>query len=277
MCDVISIAIILFSLLGMICFKSSVVLCLISFIVAAAALVLPRLFRNKLKIASTVISLAGSAAAIIILLFSVTGVGEVSIYDYGEELLRIEKMSEKEPQKALEALDELYEEYDFKGKREALLRTGIYIRQNDTEGAWNSLYDFDYYCEDYFILRSKIIQMNYDRDGEDDVEGLNRDMHYLYSQAVDKLPYWDEGQARMGAYEYELNQNLTAARYYLASALSFNSANIIANYYMGVISFDQGYYEMASDFFIKAIDAGASDALIKNIAVYTYMMGGNKK
>ena len=255
------------ALLGMLLFNGGILFCLIALVLAAAAIVLPRIGAPKARSVFRVLSVVFSFAACILLCVGPVRTGS-SVYDYRNELQKIAQEEKTSPEKALELLDALAESDGWENNSAAAaIRTKAYLDLNDYENARNAIYGIGYTDKEYYILMAEILKKT---------NSESRELLNLYREAVEYCPDWDDGYAFAGAYIHDLDQNNLRAKYYLEGALALNENNIAANYYMGVVCFEEAAYENALICFDRCIRNGAPEAYVKSIAVYLFRMGANE-
>jgi Uncharacterized enzyme of heme biosynthesis len=175
-------------------------------------------------------------------------------------------LQKKEFYKALDVLDKLEKDYGV-NDRILLMKAQAALGNSDINGANQYLSRVsNKKDQDYFTLLSQSYYLQRDY----------KKVQETFIEAARTYPLWSEAQLMAGA-QSASNKDYTVSQYYLLRASEQMTEDPRPLYYLGVVSFEQGDYQLAQDYFSDAVQLGPDDELAGYIAWYQKEMGGDVK
>lgn len=263
MINVMLILIVFFAAVSAFLFHTSMFWTIAAAAAAIVLLALKKLFR-KSKLVSGILSLGGIAVlAACILIPQRTEV--YGFYDYAAKYEKLKEALESgDTAKANSYRKEISKTY---GDTDAVLYLNAVsaFAQKDYETAQELADRFeDRHSKYYYLTRELLLMKEYGERRDEDPWYL-RD---LYQEAAEWNPDWIYAQKCAGGMLFD-NKEYEKAAYYLTRAYdNMSEADPEILYYLGAVMYEMKHPEKAWPLFLEALEAGADETTVGNIAWY---------
>ncbi len=116
--------------------------------------------------------------------------------------------------------------------------------------------------QDYYLVKGHLLEF--------DSKTIAHMLSNHWIDAIKTYPTWDTAHlmAGLAILDETGNKNLQLAQYYLFQAIELNPDNALANAYMGITSYEQGYYEHAEGYLQCAKDLSEEGDYASELAAY---------
>ncbi len=268
MITVLNLILLCMALLGMTLFGCSILWGIFAVLVGAALLVFRLIFHKRLaKPLRYAAQAAGTALCFVFLFQMGMRRPEASLNDYRDDVAKTARLIEQEKlDKAREQLAAMEEAWGMDDEIRGLYAMECIVR-GDGEEALE-------YMEHYEDKTSPSYYMNmeaiYSKEGGE--EAALR-LYDLYAEAAYAYPMWTYMQKMAGIAAFE-QDNPVSAQYYLLRAYKQAPEDAKVLYYLGAVSFRQGYYDDCLAYFDEALTCGADEELQSNMLWYMEQIPG---
>lgn len=256
----------LLAIIGFTVLHYSVVLGILTFIIAVTLVVLNFIIFNKFsKLLRNVIMWAGTVICLLLFWLMKPQSLKYHLIDYSMDMIKVEKMISSGNSKAEKQLEKMEEKY---GETDSILGLNSYLclMNEDFDGAYDYMYRTSDHTSKEYYRRMEFLYMV---DGRTDTTWQ---LYNMYEEAAKNHTDWGYIQRMEGISKFE-QQKYDSAEYYLLSAVTIDDEDAMAYYYLGAVYCEKAKYDEAKEYFKRALKYGVSDEVASWIAWYEERMG----